>query len=198
VTATNPHPPTGGDEHSPVDGCGRGVFVIRLTHLINSVKIATCVHNAEITKVNAMLNSESPPQSVCIVGDGSLFHEVIEQLVTERTNLLVSSAIYSDDLAFLNPIASRPLDVILVCESGSLNSKHILNSVLASIPVIGLRIVIVRLDAPVIDVYARPTLVEGKLSSRPHRITAKSGNDLINAIWRKRNGQTRSRNRILH
>ena len=145
-----------------------------------------------------MLNSESSPNSVCIVGDGSLFHEVIEQLVTERTNLLVSSAIYSDDLAFLKPIASRPLDVILVCELGSLNSKHILNSVLASIPVTGLRIVIVRLDAPVIDVYARPTLVEGKLSGRPRRINAKSGNDLIDAIWRKRNGQTRSRNRILH
>ena len=133
-----------------------------------------------------MLNSESSPNSVCIVGDGSLFHEVIEQLVTERTNLLVSSAIYSDDLAFLKPIASCPLDVILVCELGSLNSKHILNSVLASIPVIGLRIVIVRLDAPVIDVYACLTLVEGKLSGRPRRINAKSGNDLIDAIWRKR------------
>ena len=145
-----------------------------------------------------MLNSKSSPQSVCIVGDGSLFHEVIEQLVTEGTNLLVSSAIYSDDLAFLNPIASRPLDVILVCKSGSLNSKHILNSVLASIPGTGLRIVIVRLDAPVIDVYAHPTLVDGKLSGRPRRINAKSGNDLIDAIWRKRNGQTRSRNRILH
>ena len=145
-----------------------------------------------------MLCSESPPQSVCIVGDGSLFHEVIEQLVTERTNLLVTSAIYSGDLAFLDPIASRPLDVILVCETDSLDSKHILNSILPSLTVPGLRIVIVRLDASVIDVYARPTLVEGKLSGRPRRITAKSGNDLIDAIRRKRNGQTRSRNRILH
>ena len=162
------------------------------------MKIATCVHNAEITKVNAMLNSEFLPQSVCIVGDGSLFHEVIEQLVTERTNLHVSSAIYSDDLAFLNPITSQPLDVILVCESGSLNSKHLLNSISPALTLTVLRIVIVRLDAPVIDVYVRPTFVGGKLSSRSHRITAKSGNDLINAIWRKRNGQTRSRNRILH
>ncbi len=144
-----------------------------------------------------MLNSESPPQSVCIVGDGSLFQEVIELLVTERTNLLVSSAIYSDDLAFLDPIASRPLDVILVCETDSLNSKHILNSVLAFLTVTGLRIVIVRLDAPVIDVYACPTLVDGKLFGRPRRINAKSGDDLIDAIRRKRNGQTRSRTRVL-
>ena len=144
-----------------------------------------------------MLNSESPPQSVCIVGDGSLFQEVIELLVTERTNLLVSSAIYSDDLAFLDPIASRPLDVILVCETDSLNSKHILNSVLAFLTVTGLRIVIVHLDASVIDVYACPTLVNGKLFGRPRRINAKSGDDLIDAIRRKRNGQTRSRTRVL-
>ncbi len=163
----------------------------------SSIKIVTCVCYTETAKVSAMLNSESPPQSVCIVGDGSLFHEVIEQLVTERTNLLVSSAIYSDDLAFLNSIASRPLDVILVCESGSLNSKHILNSILASLTVTGLRIIIVHFDASVIDVYSRPTFFEGKLSGRPRRINAKSGNDLIDAIWRKRKDQTRSRTQIL-
>jgi hypothetical protein len=153
------------------------------------------LHRDNKSKCHAKLRV--PPQSVCIVGDGSLFHEVIEQLVADRTNLLVSSAIYSDDLAFLNPIASRPLDVILVCESGSLNSKHIINSVLASLTGTGLRIVIVRLDAPVIDVYARPTFVEGKLSGRPRRINAKSGNDLIDAIRRKHKDQTRSRTQVL-
>jgi hypothetical protein len=61
-------------------------------YLGSSLEFATCVH----------------PQNVCIVGDGSLFQEVIEQLVTKRTNSLVSSTIFpAITVCRVNPCASR-------------------------------------------------------------------------------------------
>jgi hypothetical protein len=48
-----------------------------------------------------MLSSDFTQQRACIVGEGSLFDDGITQLLTQKTNLLVSHAISPDDLAFL-------------------------------------------------------------------------------------------------
>lgn len=136
-------------------------------------------------------------QRVFVVGEGSLFDEGVTQLLAQETNLLVSRATYSDDPAFLNQIESDRPDVILVCESGSLDSARILALVSSHPKTRGLPVVVTRLDNNMLNVYARPVVVDGKMYSKPRRIIARTGNDLINNLRRKYNGQRETRTQTL-
>ena len=146
-----------------------------------------------------MLESNFNQKQILIVGDGSIFDEGVTRLLTQATNLLVSHPIYSDDLAFLNIIKmdNRP-DVILVCEFSSLDTAHILNSVSSHPTVMGLPFVVVRNSDTVIDVYARPIIVAGKMSSKPRQIIVTKVDDLLNVVRRKYHVQRESRIRISH
>lgn len=130
-----------------------------------------------------MSNSNLTQQRVFVVGDGSVFDDGVTQMLTHRTNSLVSRAIYSDEIA----IKSNQSDVILICESGSVDTSHILNLISLHQMASLLLIMIVRLRNNVIDVYARPTLVAGKVSGSPQRIVARTGDDLVNALKRNLN-----------
>jgi hypothetical protein len=134
-----------------------------------------------------MLQSNITQQRVSVVGEGTLLEVGVTNLLTTRTDLLVSRAIYSNDIAFLDIIKRDRPDVLLVCESGLLDTVRILILVLSPPIVTSLRIVIVRLRTNVIDVYARPIVVEGKLFRKPRRIMVKTEDDLLNAIRRKHN-----------
>jgi len=137
-----------------------------------------------------VLHSNFTQQHVFVVGDGSLFDEGVMSLLTPETDLLVSHVTYSDDAVFLNIISSRDQpDVILVCESGSLDTPRILGLV-SSHPVMKeLPIVVVRLDNSVVDVYESPISVAGKMACEPQRIIARTGDDLIDTLRRKHNDQ---------
>lgn len=132
-----------------------------------------------------MLQSNVTQQRISVVGEGSLFDEGVAHLLTHKTDLLVSRAIYSDDLAFLEIIKRDRPDVMLVCESGLLDTVRILILVLSPPIVMRLRIVIVQLASNVIDVYARPIVVAGKMSRKTRRIIVKTEDDLLNAVRRK-------------
>ena len=110
-----------------------------------------------------MLDSNSTQPGVLIIGEGALFDEGITELLTRRTNLTVSHIVYSDEMGFLNIIKRAQPDVSLVCQSGSLDTKHILDSISVSSLIIGLCIFVVRLSSPVIDIYERPILNVGKV-----------------------------------
>jgi len=132
-----------------------------------------------------VLPSKTSQEHVFLVGEGLLFDESIVELLTLETNLLVSRAIYSDNLAFLKIIERDRPDAILICDSGALDPAHIL-ALFSSHPLMmGLRAVVARLDNNVIDLYAKPICVAGKLHSRPRRIIVKSSHDLINILRRK-------------
>ncbi len=132
-----------------------------------------------------MLQSNLVQQRVFVVGDGSLLDDGVTHMLTHRTDLLVSRAIYSDDFAFLNSIKSERPDVILVCESGSLDTARILDLVLAQVMAMAMavRIVVVRLRDNMIDVYARPAFVAGRMLSKPRQIIAKTGDDLLKVFF---------------
>ena len=125
-----------------------------------------------------MLTSNFTQQSVFIVGEGSLLDDGITQLLTTKTNSLVSRAVYSDEFA----IKSNQSDVILICESGSMDTTHILDLIFSQSMATRLLIMIIRLRNNVIDVYARPIFVAGKMSNYPQRIVARTGDDLLNAL----------------
>ena len=121
-------------------------------------------------------------QRVMILGDGSLFDDGVAKMLTHRTDLLLSRAIYSNDRASLDNINSDEPDVILVCESGSLQAARVFDLVSSHLIVTGLRMVVIRLRNNVIDVYPRPTFIAGKISGKPRRITARTSNDLVSAF----------------
>jgi hypothetical protein len=129
-----------------------------------------------------MPNSNVSQQCVIIVGAGSMFDDAITQLLRERTDLLISHTIFSDEVAFLNVIKRDQPNLILMCESGSLDTRQVIDSISIDPIVIALCIFVIRLSNPVIDVYERPTLNEGKISYRQRSITASTANDFISIL----------------
>jgi len=129
-----------------------------------------------------MPDSNLTQQRVVIVGEGSLFDDGITQLLTQRTNLLISHTIFSDKVAFLNIIKRDQPNVILMCESDALDTEQVIDSISIDPIVIGLCIFVVHLGNSVIDVYERPILHAGKMPYRPHSIIARTANDLINIL----------------
>ena len=127
-----------------------------------------------------MLNSTTTQKRVFIVGEGALLDDGITQLLEHKTNSLVSRAVYSDE----NAIKSNQSDAILICESGSVDTSHILNFISSPGMATLLLIMIIRLRNNVIDIYARPIFVEGRVSGSPQRIVARTGDDLVNALKR--------------
>ena len=125
-----------------------------------------------------MLTSNFTQQSVFIVGEGSLLDDGITQLVATKTNSLVSRAVYSDEFA----IKSNQSGVILICESGSMDTTHVLDLIFSQSMATILLILIIRLRNNVIDIYARPAFVAGRMSNSPQRIVARTGDDLLNAM----------------
>ena len=111
-----------------------------------------------------------------------MFDEGVTHLLTQRTDFLVSRAKFSDETAFLNTIKQDLPDVILVCESGSLDAARILDLVSSQAMVMRLLVVVIQLYNNVIDVYERQMIVAGK-----HRIIAETEDDLLNAVRRKHN-----------
>ena len=138
-----------------------------------------------------MLDLNSTQQRVFIVGDGSLFDSAITRLVTYGADLIASHAIYSGLPTFLDLIKSDDWpDTILVNESGLLVAEHffdlISTHIFSSEPImLGLCIIVVRLGANVMDVYARPVFIDGKMFCKPHRISIPTGDDLLDAVTRK-------------
>jgi hypothetical protein len=136
-----------------------------------------------------MLDSNVTQQRIFIVGEETLFEEGVMRLLAQRTNYLVSHAKFSDEPVFLSTIKQYLPDVILVCESGSLDAARILDLISSQAMVMRLLVVVVRLYNNVIDVYERPMIVEEKMHIKSQQIIARTEDDLLNAIRRKHNGQ---------
>jgi hypothetical protein len=127
-------------------------------------------------------------QHVIIVGEDSLFDEGVTNLLAQQTDLLLSRAIFSDERVFLDTVKQELPDVILVCESGSLDAARILDLVSSQVLLMRLLlvvIVVIRLHNNVIDVYERPKIVAGKINFKPRRIIAQTENDFLNIMSRK-------------
>ena len=129
-----------------------------------------------------MLDSNPTPADILIIGEGSLFDEGIAALLQRSTSLAVSHVVYSDEPAFMNVVQQAEPDVILVCQSGSLNPKHILDSISISPLMLGLCIFVLRLSSPVVDIYKQPMQDTGKTFHRPQNVLAWNANDLINIL----------------
>ena len=102
-----------------------------------------------------MPNSNFPSRRVLIFGE-SIFEEGIARLLESGAGLQVLGARYTDDFAFLNEIAQKQPDVIMLNESTPQNTAQILK-LLFSIPSLAsLRVVVIRLSNNMIDVYEMP------------------------------------------
>ena len=129
-----------------------------------------------------MLDSNSTPSDVLIIGEGSLFDEGITALLQRSTNLAVSHVVYSTEPALMNVVQRAAPDVILVCQSGSLNTKQIVDSISINPLMLGLCIFVVRLSSPIVDIYQQPIQDGGKTFHPPRNVLAWTTNDLINIL----------------
>lgn len=135
-----------------------------------------------------MLDSISIQHRIFIVGDGSLFDEGLAKMVRFSTSLRVSHIVYSNEVAFLNLIKRDQPDMILLCESGALDTEQILDSISINVLMIGLCIFVVHLGNYTIDAYERPSLVAERQLFQRRTIDVRAGNDLISILTRKHYG----------
>ena len=132
-----------------------------------------------------MLDSNFTQQRVFIVGDDSLFDEGVTDMLAQRTDFLVSHVTFSDDFAFMDTVRQDLPDVMLICESDSLDPVRILDLVSSHTIAMGLLVVVIRLYNNVVDIYERPIIVGGKMYFTSQQIIATTGNDLLNTIKEK-------------
>ena len=133
-----------------------------------------------------MLQSNSTQKRVFIVGNDSLFDEGVMQLLTQQTNFLVSRAKFSDDdTAFLKTIKRDCPDVVLVCESDSLDVARILDLLSLHLTMLILFVIVIRLYNTAIDVYEKPNIIAGKMNYLSQQIMVTTIDDLLNVIRRK-------------
>ena len=138
------------------------------------------LHNQPGKKL--MLDSNSTPSDVLIIGEGSLFDEGIAALLQRSTSLAVLHVVYSDEPALMKVVQRAEPDVILVCQSGSLNTKRIVDSISINPLMLGLCIFVVRLSSPIVDIYQQPIQDGGKTFHPPRNVLAWTTNDLINIL----------------
>lgn len=103
-----------------------------------------------------MLHLNLPSRRVFIVGDNSLFDEGISHLLTFETNLQISDSEYNDDSSFLENIMQNQPDVIVLTESASIDSAHILELLFSTPSLTALYVIIIRLSNNMVDVYEMP------------------------------------------
>jgi len=128
-----------------------------------------------------MPHSNTSTQRILVLG-ASIFEEGIAHLLANETDLQVSCAQYTDDLAFLDDITRSRPDVILLDESTSLNLARILKRLFLMPSLSGLRVIIVRLSNNMIDVYKTPRqCVMGKTCER-QQFTVTKRDELLSVV----------------
>jgi len=129
-----------------------------------------------------MLNptTTTTQQDVLIIGEGALFDEGITEFLMRGTSLAVSHVDYSDEIAFVDMITWGQPDVILICQSDTLDTEQVLNSISLCPVKAGLSIFVVRLSNPMIDMYKIPDT--GKISDMRRSILAETSSDFINIL----------------
>ena len=131
-----------------------------------------------------MLNSNLAQQHVVVIGDGSMLSESVTQILEQETDILVSSATYSGNPAFLNIAEWNLPEAILVCDSGLDNLTHTFDAISSQLLVVGLLIIVIRLSNNTIDVYANASYAEGKILSKPKHIVPMTQQALIHILKR--------------
>lgn len=128
-----------------------------------------------------MLRSNHSTQQILIFGS-SVFEEGIARLLARGMDLQVSSARYVNELAFLDEVAQKKPDVILLNESIPMNRAHIFK-LLFSIPSLaGLRIIVTRLSNNIVDVYMMPNQVVTRMIYDRRQVVVTKQDELVEVV----------------
>ena len=128
-----------------------------------------------------MSHSDFSTQRVLIFGE-SILEEGIANLLGNGDDMQVSSAKYTTELAFLDEIAQKQPDVIMLNESTPLNTTRILK-LLFSIPSLArLRVIVIRLSDNMIDVYEMPKHFEAGKEIEREQFNITKPDELVTAV----------------
>jgi hypothetical protein len=129
-----------------------------------------------------MLDLNLKQQRIFIVGNGSLFDEGLAKLVRFNTTLRVSHIVYSNEAALLNLIERDQPEIVLLCETGALDTDQILDLISINVLIIGLCIFVVRLSSFTVDAYEFPISLAERQPFQQRTIAVRTGDDLINIL----------------
>lgn len=128
-----------------------------------------------------MTHSDHATQRILIFGE-SIFEEGLANLLSDGADLQVSSSRYTDELEFLYKIAKKRPDAIVLNESTPLNTARILK-LLFSIPSLtDLRVIIVRLNDNLVDVYEMPKQAVAKNEYERQQINVTNQKELVAVV----------------
>ena len=129
-----------------------------------------------------MLQTQSIPQHVFIVGDNTLFEECIKHLLAHETNLQVSSIKYTNELALLERIALYRPQIIILNESSLMAPISFIELLFAVYMVTGVRLIIMRDTDSLMDVYDISDKMNIRKPYKPQQYKLSEQNDLLAVI----------------
>ena len=110
-----------------------------------------------------------PFRRMLIVGNGSLFDEGLEKLLSSEHGLEVSRITYTDDAEFLQQFLRTLPEVVVLFEGGSLTVSQLFELV-KDVPIPNLQVVTVLADTSTVEMYAK------------RQITAVNGEDFLDLV----------------
>ncbi len=106
------------------------------------------------------------PNRMLIVGNGSLFDEGLERLLSGRPGLEISRTTYTDDTAFLYEFLRQLPEVVILFEGSPLTVSRLFELV-KDVPIPNLQVVTVLAQTSTIEMYAK------------RQVTAVGGDDFL-------------------
>jgi hypothetical protein len=106
-------------------------------------------------------------------------------LIALGTNMSVAYVNFANESLLLNYIVHYKPGTVLLTESGSFDSAHVLELLSQHPSAMGSSIVIIRLCNNVIDIYEKPDLAKGMMFRQVRQINARNKDDLLSAMSSK-------------
>ena len=120
-----------------------------------------------------------PNRRVFIVGEDLLFEEGIAQLLTTKSKMHIFREKYIDDPWLLDFVSRKLPDVILLAESKTLGTDHLLDLIFSVPSLARSQVVVVRLDNNIVDIYEFPELIEGKKICKQQQFNIQKPDELV-------------------
>lgn len=119
---------------------------------------------------------------VFIVGEDMLFDEGVANLLTTRTEMRVSRAKYTDNAWLVNSVLQNHPDTLLLAESDALGSTRLLDLIFSISLLENLRVVVVRLENTIVDVYEYPRQTGNHKVCRQWQFVITQGHELLDIV----------------
>jgi hypothetical protein len=130
-----------------------------------------------------MLSLRLSSVNIVVVGKDSLLDEGLCSLLVHDTKLRVSRIVYTDDDALYAHVSFDHPEVIFISEFNERETDRIIRLVFSIPSVFVRRVVVVRLENNIFDIYNRTALSVSMTNYERRAVTVKSREDLLTLAY---------------